>query len=557
VSGVSGYSGVALFLIVGQSNAIGRATFDSGSTHPDGTLQWNQSGSAVAATNPLNHVDPDSGDMGLDIEFAIVYLAANPNATLVFIPHAEGGTGLNAGDWPKGGTLYDAAVARANAAIASYGVGLQGIIWHQGERDAAAGRSQVQYGADLRKMILDMRADITGATNVPFVVGEIGSFLDTGTYSTRDAVNLAINETDEKITKTAVVETGDLTDLGDSVHFSAASLRTMGTRYYNAWIAAKANTTAPVIDGLPTISGTVKVGQTVDAVAAAVSPLPATTSWQWRLDGVAISGATSSSYTIIEDDLGGELTVLQSSTGIGGTDTAESTGQTVAEAGGGAIQNAVESSTSDAFWAPTDDNSIMAANSDGTGAVTSTGDPVGRITRVYGTVNLFADAGARPAFDSTTGLLDAITPDNTSNMSVTLSTVSANMYYAFVVDSTSTPFYAIAESFGSLLYACFCSSGSTSTTVSNMGTPTIKVDGVVQTSPTRGSLFTAICDGNKHVVELIGLNVANTGTYYLGRRGAAVPAALYGDFVFCDTPSSGDQDDIRQELADRHGISVI
>jgi hypothetical protein len=331
----------------------------------------------------------------------------------------------------------------------------------------------------------------------------------------------------------------------------------MGTRYYAAYIVAKSNTAAPVIDGVPTISGTVKVGQTVDAEAAAVSPLPATTSWQWKLDGVAISGATSISYTILESDLGRDLTVLQSSTGIGGTDTAESASQTVAAAGGDAIQNAVESSTSDAFWAPTDDNSIMAANIDGTGGVPADGEAVGKINVPIGTVDVVAiSSSSRPAYDDSTGLLNGVTPDNTTALVVDLATVSSNMYLAFVVNTTNGSFTAFSQNFGSGLYACLVADGSTSTTVSNLGSPVIKVDGVTQSSPTRDDLHTAICDGTDHVVELIGLNLSSAGLHQLCGRLGTTTSVSYGDFVLCDTPSGTDQDAIRQALADRHGIVV-
>jgi Concanavalin A-like lectin/glucanases superfamily/Domain of unknown function (DUF2341) len=66
-------------------------------------------------------------------------------------------------------------------------------------------------------------------------------------------------------------------------------------------------TTAPVT-GTPTISGTVQVGQSVSVSPGTWSP-SATPSYQWLLNGTAISGATSNSYTITTADAGGQLSV--------------------------------------------------------------------------------------------------------------------------------------------------------------------------------------------------------------------------------------------------------
>ncbi|KQM82111.1 hypothetical protein [Agromyces sp. Leaf222] len=62
--------------------------------------------------------------------------------------------------------------------------------------------------------------------------------------------------------------------------------------------------TAPV----PTISGTIAVGRTVTAVPGTWKPSAAFT-YQWKRGGVAIAGATRSTYAITATDLGTKLTV--------------------------------------------------------------------------------------------------------------------------------------------------------------------------------------------------------------------------------------------------------
>lgn len=77
--------------------------------------------------------------------------------------------------------------------------------------------------------------------------------------------------------------------------------------------ATKASTATKVGAGAltaatPTISGTVRVGSKVTAVRGTWSPAPAYT-YQWRADGAAIKGATSSTYTIPATLRGKKLSV--------------------------------------------------------------------------------------------------------------------------------------------------------------------------------------------------------------------------------------------------------
>lgn len=83
--------------------------------------------------------------------------------------------------------------------------------------------------------------------------------------------------------------------------------------------------TAPVITGVPTISGTTGLGDVLTASPASVTGTPSPTrTWQWYRDGVAISGATNSTYTIVAADYGASITVTQTETNIVDVDTAES-----------------------------------------------------------------------------------------------------------------------------------------------------------------------------------------------------------------------------------------
>ncbi|MDR1799928.1 MAG: FIVAR domain-containing protein, partial [Bifidobacteriaceae bacterium] len=82
--------------------------------------------------------------------------------------------------------------------------------------------------------------------------------------------------------------------------------------------------------GTVTISGTVQVGQTVTAVPGTWTPSNAQLSYQWKVDGTVIPGATASTYTILGADQGKTLTVTVTGVQEGYLDgTATSAGQLV------------------------------------------------------------------------------------------------------------------------------------------------------------------------------------------------------------------------------------
>ena len=67
------------------------------------------------------------------------------------------------------------------------------------------------------------------------------------------------------------------------------------------------------------ISGTVAFGRTVRVQRGQWSPEPVSTSVQWLRDGVAIAGATSSSYTVVKADIGTRLSVRVVARGADGS----------------------------------------------------------------------------------------------------------------------------------------------------------------------------------------------------------------------------------------------
>jgi Bacterial Ig-like domain (group 3)/Carboxypeptidase regulatory-like domain len=68
---------------------------------------------------------------------------------------------------------------------------------------------------------------------------------------------------------------------------------------------------APAIGSIspPVVTGTARVGETINASAGVWSPDPTSVTYQWFADGVAITGATNPTYQPVSADLGHTLTV--------------------------------------------------------------------------------------------------------------------------------------------------------------------------------------------------------------------------------------------------------
>ena len=226
------YAPVHVFLLAGQSNMVGRATFDGGAGYPTGTLQYTKSTgfdssysdtTLIDAASPLGHWDAVAGDMGLAIDFVTDYVAVN-GVNAVLIPAADGGTGFANAAWNPGNAQYNHAVSATNALMTANPTWLfQAVIWHQGESDSV----NASFADNFYLMIQSMRNDITTATqSTPFILGELLA----GGSATTVLNSGVLTDTPTYNYETALVSSAALTS-GDNLHFDAASLRTFGSRY--------------------------------------------------------------------------------------------------------------------------------------------------------------------------------------------------------------------------------------------------------------------------------------------------------------------------------------
>ncbi|WP_307097445.1 carboxypeptidase regulatory-like domain-containing protein [Arthrobacter sp. V1I9] len=95
-------------------------------------------------------------------------------------------------------------------------------------------------------------------------------------------------------------------------------------------MAANPVLTAP----MPTISGTAKVGVALTAVPGTWGPATVTLGYQWKANGIAITGATAAAYRPAATDLGKTLAVTVTGTKAGYTTVAKTSTATAKVAGG-------------------------------------------------------------------------------------------------------------------------------------------------------------------------------------------------------------------------------
>eukprot|EP00965_Chrysotila_dentata_P175842 5804372-Pleurochrysis_carterae.AAC.1 len=160
-----------LFVLAGQSNMAGRAPLlksEEYSCHAGGveggvtnllssTMPGQDSSDAVLsfgqrsgvwspAEHPLHADKPEKAGIGPGLSFAHYVRKARPQAQILLVPCAWGGSEL--ARWrPDSGDLYRECVQRTHAALSDVRasttdsgnvIQLSGILWHQGESDSGS-----------------------------------------------------------------------------------------------------------------------------------------------------------------------------------------------------------------------------------------------------------------------------------------------------------------------------------------------------------------------------------------------------------------------------------
>ena len=221
-----------LVLLAGQSNMAGRGEIEPEDREEiPGLLMINRNFEWVPAVEPVTADRPFAG-VGPGRTFGRLLLEANPGCMVGLVPPAVGGTPISA--WKRGGSSpwdpqerpYDQAIERAAAAL-KRGT-FAAVLWHQGETDAKL--RNCRYAEDLKEVIRNFRADLPLA-GVPFLCGGLGEYLKGGKYDF-PPIDAAIQAVAAELPDLEYVSVAGLTDKGDNLHFSSASARELGRRYF-------------------------------------------------------------------------------------------------------------------------------------------------------------------------------------------------------------------------------------------------------------------------------------------------------------------------------------
>lgn len=225
------------FLMVGQSNMAGRGKIGEVPPIENDDCFMLRNGRFQILREPIN---PDRAIFGGEFCSGIGLAASFADDTqrkmgykIGLIPCADGGTMVE--QWLPGEVLFDNAVAQTRLAMRSSR--FSGILWHQGESDAAEGTDLGGYGEKLRKVLLGFRQQLG---DVPVILGEISREITPRwgiSAENIDCVNRQIRLVAQSIPMCAAVCCDGLSLQGDGIHFCAASCRVFGSRYSDAFLS--------------------------------------------------------------------------------------------------------------------------------------------------------------------------------------------------------------------------------------------------------------------------------------------------------------------------------
>ena len=199
-------------------------------------------GKKITSVDPWDIVLPTDSStqvrgVGPGRTFGRLLREAMPDCEVGLIPTSVGGTGISS--WLPGGVdRFDAACHPYDESIAlaldaqAYGE-IIAILWHQGETDAAT--NNTEYKQQLSTVIANFRKDLHLSDQVPFIMGELGSFYEAKIQDHVDMIDQAMHELAAELPSVAVVPAKDLVSRGDNLHFSRESAHRLGERYFSAY----------------------------------------------------------------------------------------------------------------------------------------------------------------------------------------------------------------------------------------------------------------------------------------------------------------------------------
>ncbi len=247
---------VKVFLLGGQSNMVGNNCLTS---ELPAALQDPQADVLFYPGSLITLRPGYGGQFGPEITFGRTIADASPSETYCLIKHAANGSSL-LGNWnPATGNSYASfrtRVANGIAALTAAGhtYEIEGMLWTQGEAEAAAGTTTPVYEAALNEFIADIRTRY--GPNLPFFVSRLSnsqtSINATGLSTIRAAQEyVALNDP-----YTYLVDTDGMSVGTDNLHFNEPGQMALGQAFGQSYIGSVVpDETAPEIALLSPANG--------------------------------------------------------------------------------------------------------------------------------------------------------------------------------------------------------------------------------------------------------------------------------------------------------------
>lgn len=233
-----------LYVLVGQSNMVGKAKVPEGFEVPQNTYtfgndyQWHEA--EVPVDNDEGQVDAVSADeftgFGPALAFARSLIAENPDQPIGLIPCAKSGSSI--AEWERSvddQSLYGSCLKRVRAASPMGTV--SGILFFQGEADTIDPRqfpnlrpAAEAWAEKFAAFAYNFRRDI-GNPGTPLVFAQIGQPDDLEGLPNWTLVQQ--QQENIQIPNAIMIRTSDL-QMADNIHYTADSYATIGERYADA-----------------------------------------------------------------------------------------------------------------------------------------------------------------------------------------------------------------------------------------------------------------------------------------------------------------------------------
>jgi hypothetical protein len=241
--------GLAIYLLAGQSNMSGRGRVEDlpPGFPAHGVRIWNLTNADAwaPAAEPLDategQVDRVSRDrrpgVGPGLAFADAVAEARPGLGVGLVPCARGGASM--AEWrpaPGRDTLYGSCLRRAR--LAARRGRIAGVLWYQGESDAASAAEAEAWGRRFAELVAAWRRDL-GEPRLPVAFAVLGAIsparrAEPG-FAEWDRVKAAQRAV--RIPGVAAVEAEAVELSRDGLHLSAAGALALGRRLADAMLA--------------------------------------------------------------------------------------------------------------------------------------------------------------------------------------------------------------------------------------------------------------------------------------------------------------------------------